>query len=247
MNFNNTLIHASSLGKLFTEPVKKEDKEAGNLSATAKTHLIEVYIREKYGRKKDIETKQMSKGKLAEDDSLLLLSEYLGEYLEKNEGIISNNYIVGTPDAYVGLSLEEADVIYDVKSSYDVFTFLANVEGNLNKDYYYQLQAYMWLTGAIEGYVAYCLVDLPFEQLEAEKQYIMRKIGAISEESQDFKDAWKKKESLFLYNDIPESERILLFKVEKDQSFPEKCQQKIEKAREFLTLLEQKHINFNNI
>ena len=246
MNWNTVLIHASSLGKLFTEPVKKEDKEAGNLSATAKTHLIEVYIREKYGRKKDIETKQMSKGKLAEDDSLLLLSEYLGEYLEKNEGMISNNYIVGTPDAYVGLSLEEADAIYDVKSSYDVFTFLANIEGNLNKDYYYQLQAYMLLTGAEEGHVAYCLVDLPFEQLEAEKQYLMRKIGAISEESQDFKDAWKKKESLFLYNDIPESERILLFNVEKDPTFPEKCQQKVEKARIFLNELENKHLNFNN-
>ena len=245
MNWNNTLIHASSLGKLFTEPVKKEDKEAGNLSATAKTHLIEVYIREKYNRKKDIETKQMSKGKLAEDDSLLLLSEYLGEYLEKNEEYIQNNYIVGTPDAFIGEDLDHADKIYDVKSSYDIFTFLANIEGNLNKDYYYQLQAYMWLTGAKEGFVAYCLVDLPFEQLEAEKQYIMRKTGAISEESSEFKDAWKKKESLFLYNDIPESERILLFKVEKDPSFPEKCQQKVEKARIFLNELENKHINFN--
>jgi len=247
MNFNNTLIHASSLGKLFTEPVKKEDKEAGNLSATAKTHLIEVYIREKYGRKKDIETKQMSKGKLAEDDSLLLLSEHLGEYLEKNEEVVKSNYIVGTPDAFTGDCITKADVIYDVKSSYDIFTFLANVEGNLNKDYYYQLQAYMWLTGAEYGHVAYCLVDLPFEQLEAEKQYLMRKIGAISEESQDFKDAWKKKESLFLYNDIPESERILLFNVQKDPTFPEKCQQKVEKARVFLNELENKHIHFNNI
>jgi hypothetical protein len=245
MNFNNTLIHASSLGKLFTEPVKKEDKEAGNLSATAKTHLIEVYISQKYGRKKDIETRQMSKGKLAEDDSLLLLSEHLGEYLEKNEGMISNNYIVGTPDAFIGLSLEEAEIIYDVKSSYDIFTFLANIEGNLNKDYYYQLQAYMWLTGAKEGFVSYCLVDLPTEQLEVEKSYVMRKTGAISEESQDFKDAWKKKESLFLYNDIDESERILLFKVEKDETFPEKCQQKVEKARIFLQDLQNKHLNFN--
>jgi hypothetical protein len=245
MNWNNTLIHASSLGKLFTEPVKKEDKEAGNLSATAKTHLIEVYIREKYNRKKDIETKQMTKGKKAEDDNLLLLSEHLGEYLEKNEEYIQNNYIVGTPDAFIGEDLDHADIIYDVKSSYDIFTFLANIEGSLNKDYYYQLQSYMWLTGAEEGFVAYCLVDLPFEQLEAEKQYLMRKVGAISEENQDFKDAWKKKESLFLYNDIPESERILLFNVEKDPTFPEKCQQKVEKARIFLNELENKHLTFN--
>jgi hypothetical protein len=247
MKFNNTLIHSSSLGKLFTEPIKKEDKEAGNLSATAKSHLTEVYIREKYKRVKDIENKYTRKGNKAEDDSLLLLSEHIGEYLEKNEDMVKNDFIIGTPDAFTGDCITKADTIYDVKSSYDIFTFFSNLDGTLNKDYYYQLQAYMWLTGADDGYVAYCLVDLPSDQLEAEKQYLIRKVGAISEESIEFKDAWSRKEKLFLYNDIPESDRILLFKVEKDQSFPEKCEQKIEKAREFLTLLEQKHINFNNI
>jgi hypothetical protein len=43
MEFYNTLIHCSSIGKLLTEPQLKADKEAGELSKTAKTHLIEVY------------------------------------------------------------------------------------------------------------------------------------------------------------------------------------------------------------
>lgn len=243
--WNKTLIHCSSLSKLFTEPQAKAAKEAGELSATAKTHLIETYIREKYGRHKEIETKQMRKGTNAEGDSLLLLSEYLGEYLEKNEENVYNSHIIGTPDAYLGENINQAEQIFDVKSSYDIFTFLANASGELNKDYYYQIQGYLWLSGAELGYIAYCLVDLPQDQLEYEKMALIRKLGAISEESPDFIREWKKKENLFLYSDIDESERILLFKVEKDPDFPEKCAAKIEKARQFLFEFERKHLNFN--
>ncbi len=51
-----------------TEPQAKADKDAGNLSKTAKTHLLEIYIAEKYGRRKDVQTKQMKKGIQVEDD-----------------------------------------------------------------------------------------------------------------------------------------------------------------------------------
>lgn len=57
MDWTKVLIRCSSLGCLFTEPQAKADKDAGNLSKTAKTHLKSVYIREKYGREKDIVTK----------------------------------------------------------------------------------------------------------------------------------------------------------------------------------------------
>jgi hypothetical protein len=45
-----------------TEPQSKAAKDAGELSKTAKSHLLDVYIAEKYGRKRDIQTKQMRKG-----------------------------------------------------------------------------------------------------------------------------------------------------------------------------------------
>lgn len=246
MNWNEVLIHASSVAKLFVEPQSKEAKLNGELSATAKTHLIETYIRQKYGRHKEIETKPMSKGKKVENDSLLLLSEHIGEYLEKNECSIRNQYIIGTPDTYLGESLEKAEVIYDVKSSYDIFTFLANANSELDKTYYYQIQSYLWLTGANTGAIAYCLVNNPTEEIEWQKQALMRKLNSISDESPEFKNEWAKKENLYIYDDIPEHERILLFKVEKDPDFPEKCKQKVEKAREFLEYFEEKHIMFNN-
>ena len=60
---SKSLIRSSSLACLFTDPVSKADKEAGILSKTAKSHLIEVYAREIWGVEKDIVTKQMKTGK----------------------------------------------------------------------------------------------------------------------------------------------------------------------------------------
>lgn len=244
-DFSKTLIHASSISKLFVEPQKKEDKEKGELSATAKTHLIETYIKVKYNRRKEIETKQMAKGKKAELDSLMLLSKTLGYFLEKNEQHIENDYIIGTPDTFIGESLQKAEVVLDVKTSWDIFTYLNNLDGKLNPDYEKQLQAYMWLTGAEQGYVAFCLVDMPEDMLNDEKQRLLYKTMAISDESPEFKAEWSKKLPQLTYSDIPESERILIFPVEKDQTFPEKCTQKVEKARIFMQEFENRHLNFN--
>ena len=52
IDFSKTLIRCSSLGLLMTEPQSKADKEAGLLSKSAQKHLIDVYISEKYGRKR---------------------------------------------------------------------------------------------------------------------------------------------------------------------------------------------------
>lgn len=244
-DFSKTLFRCSQISKLFIEPKDKASKEAGELSASCKTYLIETYIREKYNRRKEIETKHMAKGKKAELDSLMLLSKTLGHFFDKNEESIQNDYIIGTPDTFIGESLQKAEVVLDVKTSWDIFTYLNNLDGKLNPDYEKQLQAYMWLSGAEQGYVAFCLVDMPEDMINDEKQRLLYKTMAISDESPEFKEEWSKKLPQFIYSDIPESERILIFPVEKDPSFPEKCKQKVQKARIYLQEFEQKHLNFN--
>ncbi len=68
--------------------------------------------------------------------------------VSENEERITNEYITGVPDV-------NTDVLIDVKSSWDAFTFFEKVvEDELkNKDYYYQLQGYMWLTDKQEEVV----------------------------------------------------------------------------------------------
>lgn len=244
MDFSKTLIRASSIGYLLTEPVTKADKEAGILSKTAKSHLIEIYIREKYGRRKDVQTKQMRKGVEVEDDAIELLAQSLGRPLSKNTERFSNEFITGHPDV---LDLTEAGLkVWDVKSSYDLFTFLGNIPDKLNSQYYWQLQSYMWLTGATESCIAYCLINTPFGIIEQEKKSLLYKMNVISEESPEYVLEAAKLELNMMFDDIDQKERLLLFPVHRNDEDIELIKEKVAKARVFLESIEETHLNFNN-
>jgi hypothetical protein len=240
MNWNETLIRASSVGYLMTEPVTKADKEAGVLSKTAQKHLIEVYIAEKYGRKRDIQTKQMKKGVEAEQDSIDLLSMYLKLPFSKNEERFKNDFITGLPDIING------DTIIDIKSSYDLWTFLGNIPDKLDNLYYWQMQSYMWLTGTRNATIAYCLVNTPEGIIQQEKYYLLKKMDVISEESPEFIKEAMKIEFNMTFDDISINERILTFNVNRSEDDILRIENKVLKARTFLQELEQTHLNFNN-
>ena len=239
MNFNETLIRASSVGYLMTEPVTKADKESGVLSKTAQKHLIEVYIAEKYGRKRDIQTKQMKKGVEAEQESIDLLSMYLKLPFSKNEERFKNDYITGLPDIING------DTIIDIKSSYDLWTFLGNIPDKLDNLYYWQMQSYMWLTGTTKAIIAYCLVNTPESIIQQEKYYLLKKMDVISEESPEFIQEAMKIEFNMTFDDILMDERILMFNVSRSEDDILRIENKVLKARTFLQELEQTHLNFN--
>jgi len=239
MNFNETLIRASSVGYLMTEPVTKADKEAGVLSKTAQKHLIEVYIAEKYGRKRDIQTKQMKKGVEAEQESIDLLSMYLKLPFSKNKERFKNDYITGLPDIING------DTIIDIKSSYDLWTFLGNIPDKLDNLYYWQMQSYMWLTGTTKATIAYCLVNTPESIIQQEKYYLLKKMDVISEESPEFIQEAMKIEFNMTFDDILMDERILMFNVSRSEDDILRIENKVLKARTFLQELEQMHLNFN--
>jgi hypothetical protein len=238
MNWNEILIRASSVGYLMTEPVAKADKEAGLLSKTAQKHLLDVYISEKYSRRRDIQTKQMKKGIEAEQDSIELLSMYLKKPFAKNTERFSNKYITGLPDII-------DDGIIDIKSSYDLWTFLGNLPDKLDNLYYWQMQSYMWLTGKTKATIAYCLVNTPDNIIQQEKYYLLKKMDVISEESPEFIQEAMKIEFNMTFDDIPMEERILMYNVIRNEDDILRIEQKVIKAREYLVDIENTHKNFN--
>lgn len=239
MNWNETHIRASSVGYLMTEPISKADKEAGLLSKTAQKHLIDVYIAEKYGRRRDIQTKQMKKGIEAEQDSIDLLSMYLKMPLKKNEERYKNDFITGLPD------IIDNDRIIDIKSSYDLWTFMSNIPDKLDSLYYWQMQSYMWLTNTSNATIAYCLVNTPDNIIQQEKYYLLKKMDVATEENPEFVKESMKIELNMTFDDISMNERILMFNVSRSEDDILRIKHKIEKSREFLSEIEEKHLNFN--
>ena len=239
MDFSKTLIHCSSIGKLLTEPKAKADKEAGELSATAKTHLIEVYARERYDFQKELDNKYIRKGNTVEQEAIDELSLQIRMPLEKNEETFRNEFFVGTPDVFT------ETMLFDVKSSYDWLTFLANIPSELDPMYEAQLNGYMDLLGISKGYIVYVLLDTPFEEIEKQKYYLFTKGSYISEESPEFLKLWAEKEKNFIFSNYPIEERILFFEVNRNQDLIDKAKAKVIKAREFLEDFHKKHKSFN--
>lgn len=238
MDFSKTLFRCSSIGHLMTEPKSKADKDAGNLSEGAKTHLVDVYVSAKYGRQTDIQNRYVNKGLMVEEDSITLYSRVKKTFFKKNEKHLANDFIKGTPDMFTGLEIEAADTIIDVKSSWDLFTFFRVHTKDINSLYWWQLQGYMALTGARSANLAYCLIDTPEMLINDEKRKLMYKMGCATEESSDFLKACEELDLSMKYADIPLNERVIEFVVERDNDAIETLYQKVTKARQYLNELE---------
>lgn len=242
-DFSKTLIRCSAIGMLMTEPRDAAAKKNGDLSKTAKTYLAETYIKAKYDREKDITTKQMNKGITQEGDGISMLSMFYGEIFEKNEERFENDFICGHPD----IIRPDIGHIHDLKLSWDIWTFMDNLIEPLNSSYYGQIQGYMALTGAKSGEINYVLVDAAENLITDEKRKLLYRMNVVSEESPEYIEAAAGIEINMIYPDIPLSEKILVFPVERDDAYIEKVYEKVKKAREFLQWFEEKHKNFNKI
>lgn len=247
MDFSKILFRCSSLGYLMTEPRTKTDKEAGNLSETAKTHLIDVFVSNKYGRNTDVSNKYIQKGLLVEEDSITLFSRVTKKFYLKNEVSLSNDFIKGTPDLFEGESIKKANHIIDIKSSYDIFTFFRNLNNDLNNLYWWQVQGYMDLTGADVATVAYCLVDTPEVIINDEKRRLLWKMGVATEDNSDYINACEELDRLLTYKDIPIEERLIEFVVERDQEAIDKMHNKVIKGRAYLKEIESNMPQTSNI
>ncbi len=152
-------IRCSAIGKIMATPRSKTEL----LSQTAKTYIHELVLQEKYGIRKEFSSRYTDKGNAVEDLSISLVNDVLDvNFIYKNEQYFENDYIKGTPD------VNTEDVLLDVKSSWDATTFPFFDTEIPNKDYFYQLQGYMWLTGKQQSMLCYCLVDTPIEMVEDE-------------------------------------------------------------------------------
>jgi hypothetical protein len=150
MNYQNFKIRASAGGKLMTEPRAKSE----TLSETTKSYLKEWAICQIFNVQNEIKSKYTERGIQDEDKAIDLMMTVLDlPFTIKNEQYFENDYFCGTPDLIVG------DTVYDAKCVWSCFTFPIFEKELQNKDYFYQLQIYMHLTGCKKAVLSYVLLD----------------------------------------------------------------------------------------
>lgn len=242
INWNDVKFRASSWGNLLTEPQSKADKDAGRLSVSCQKELIKIYNQVKYGRKKEIVTKQMQKGILAEGDSIALFSMLEGQLFYKNEDALENEWFTGHPDIFTGDSIHQANQIWDIKTSWELDSFTPKLVEKLDAGYEAQLNVYFSLTGVDSGGLAYCLVSAPQNIIMDEKRKLLYAMDVISEDSPQFIKAATELERNMVFDDIPPEERCIRIEVPRNDELIEKMKEKVPRLREFLADFEKKHL-----
>lgn len=207
-------------------------KDDDVLSERCKNLLLDIYAWEKYKKWAAPELPStpsvLNKGMLVEDTSIEMLNRLDGTNYSKNEEKFSNDYLIGCPD----IVDTENRMIIDVKSSWNIESFMYNVNKELDKEYWWQVQGYMALLDFHKAEVHFCLVTTPEHIIQSE---IEKKAGE--------RYSAEEIRANLTFDDIPEAERRLRFVVERDEQAIEKLYKRIRKCREYLSIIEELHLS----
>lgn len=235
LDFSNYTFRASKVGTLLTKGFLE--------SKTVQSWLIDIYIEERYKLKNEIISKYLDSGKAREDDSIKLLSKIDSREYKKNTSERRyNEFVEGDCDILC------MDKIIDIKSSWDIYTFLPHIlEDDIkNRLYEYQGIAYCELYGVDKFELCYCLVDMPNELLQDEYRRLLYKFGKDKEHSMEYIHACIDLRNKFnVTSKMSLNSRVIRFEFdyddEKKAKYVELCE-KIKEARIWLNNFAEKEL-----
>jgi phosphoenolpyruvate synthase/pyruvate phosphate dikinase len=216
------------------------------LSDTCIEYLMEVYAWETQGmipvNKESLDMLATRKGRKAETDAVTLLCRVDKALYKVHKDRISNDFLSGEVDIYLGESIYEATNITDIKNSFDYPTFLRKMMKSFENGQEEQVQGYMDITGAKEGYIANTLVTAPIEIIEEMKWKVAKKMDAISIESPDFLAEWPKWERSMKFDHIPPAQRVWKLKAEPfSELYRQRLYDRVKYCREWLASFHEQY------
>jgi len=195
------------------------------LGKTGETYL-ETWVKEQlYNRKKEFTSKYTDKGLQMEDNNIDFAAEQLGYgMLVKNEQSFENDFMTGTPDVIIPSS------IIEIKSSWDCFTFPLFDNTIENKAYYWQVQAYMALTGKETAQLVYVLSDTPQHIIQKEAYWYCKQNGFEDLDLEVYNDFVRK----MTYSEIEPKYKIKTFLVERNDADIKLIENRVIECRNYI-------------
>ena len=204
-----------------------------DISDGCKTHLLDIWIAKEFGRvTKDIKNKYIQKGLEVEDAAIVMYSVYTGTVHDKNIERRDDGFIMGEID------FDDEEIVYDVKSSWDIFTFFKNIKyfkDPTSSPYYWQMQGYMKLWNKKKSKLVYSLIDTPQKLIDKEKKYLAADfIGTDAM----LEEAYAELELNMKYSDIEIDKRIIEIDIERNDDDIAKIELVVKACRTYLDGLE---------
>lgn len=194
------------------------------LSESAKSYCKEWLISEITGKKKDVRSKYLARGKEMEETAIKgRVSNHYGVELVKNDKQLENEYFTGEYDT------ETYEIMIDVKIPYDCFTF-PYFENEPDKDYFGQLQVYMNLRKKPKASLFYCLENGSEKQINDLAWQISRENGKDEPDIEE----WDLAESELSYEGLPESLRKKVFEFDYSPEYIERAEKYVIACRKYI-------------
>lgn len=211
------------------------------LSKTAIKYLMKRYAWDRYNNKiaaTGVARSPVAKGNQLEDEAIAMLSDFDKANYKKITESKSNDYLLGCCDIFCS----EQDKIIDVKTVWNINTFLPHLTDPLDKKYWYQMQGYLEVYNVSHGEVCYVLLNTPPHLIERERAKYTEKyvFGEIDRERYD--EEMEKLDMAFSYDKIPNRRRIIRFVVERHPDIMPIIYHRVEKCRVWLNEFERKHV-----
>ncbi len=176
------------------------------------SELIQMYAYEMYGKgsvsKGNENPDQLLKGSMAEPEAIKLLSRADGIDYVKNEELFSNKWLKGIPDIIIRSANGKVEKIIEVKTSYDLPSFIMALNRQEFSSNIFETMGYMDMLGCKNAEIVHCLVDMPekivsFKEKKMKERHLWLEIdeetsnGRIESVLNDME-----------YSDIPEELKI---------------------------------------
>lgn len=225
--------------------VKEKNSSKVILSDTCIEYLMEEYAWRIAGKKcvsKEMDIEFTQKGRLVEEDSITMISRVDKMLYEKNTERVSNDFLSGEPDIFIGPIIMQAKKIIDIKSLWDYPGFLKKINSPLENGHADQLGGYGDITGATDLSVAYCLANTPETIINDYKRRLFYRMNVATDEAPEYKRACEEMEKSMRFDDIPIEKRVHKIKVE---PFTKERQQaiydRVKVCREWLQIFDENY------
>lgn len=188
----------------------------------------------------------MEKGKLVQDEAIATLCIADGVMYTPNDEKerVSNEYLTGEVDCYLGESIMTATVIPDVKSVWDYPGYLKKINEELSLANNFQIKGYLDITGANEGFIADVLINTPPQVMLSLKSKLLYKLGCATDESPEFVKAWETIQRSMYFDDIPIPQRVNKKYVDPfTDAERQKMYDKVKQGREWLWNFHEKRMS----
>jgi hypothetical protein len=163
-------FRASGVGKLMAYP------EKDTLSDGALTHVYEMASQILLDWKPALDTFEIEKGRVVEDQTIALYNQVSGNFYVKNKERKNNGLFTGECD----INEKDEDLILDIKSSYSKKTFPLLLKEGDKKLYEWQLDTYMHLWDRNNSGLVFGLVDTPSYLIKKQDPEDWHIVGHIS-------------------------------------------------------------------